>query len=82
MNSTGMVRKIDELGRIVLPIELRRTLGIETKDKMMISVNGDTVSLTKYQDRCIFCDAATDLIEYSSKCVCRSCVLALVQAME
>ena len=56
MKSTGIVRKVDELGRIVLPIELRRTLGIEEKDRIEIFVDGESIILRKYQPACIFCD--------------------------
>ena len=56
MKSTGIVRKVDELGRIVLPIELRRTLGIEEKDRIEFFVEGESVILRKYQPACIFCD--------------------------
>ena len=64
MKSTGIVRKVDELGRIVLPIELRRTLGIEEKDRIEIFVDGESIILRKYQPACIFCDNAKDIINY------------------
>ena len=57
MKSTGIVRKVDELGRIVLPIEMRRTLNIEEKDSLEIYVEGDNVILRKYQPTCIFCES-------------------------
>ena len=55
MKSTGIVRKVDELGRIVLPIEMRRTLDIAEKDALEIYVEGDSIILRKYQPACIFC---------------------------
>ena len=55
MKSTGIVRKVDELGRIVLPIELRRTMGIDVKDALEIYVEGDTIMLRKYEPSCVFC---------------------------
>ena len=58
MKSTGIVRKVDELGRIVLPIELRRTLDIAEKDSLEIYVDDDSIILRKYQPACIFCDNA------------------------
>ena len=58
MKSTGVVRKIDELGRIVLPSELRRVFGIREGDELEISVDGDKVILQKRQDLCLFCGAA------------------------
>ena len=74
VKSTGIVRKVDELGRIVLPIELRRTLGIDEKDSLEIYVDGASVILRKYQPSCIFCDDATDVISYKGKNVCRKCL--------
>ena len=60
MKSTGIVRKVDELGRIVLPIELRRTLDIAEKDALEIYVDGSTIVLKKYRPSCIFCDSSRD----------------------
>ena len=62
MKSTGIVRKVDELGRIVLPIELRRTLNIDERDSLEIYVDGNSVILRKYQPSCVFCDDATDVL--------------------
>lgn len=77
MKSTGIVRKIDELGRIVLPIELRRTLGIEEKDRIEIFVDGESIILRKYQPACIFCDNAKDIINYKGKNICPDCIRAM-----
>lgn len=77
MKSTGIVRKIDELGRIVLPIELRRTLGIQEKDRIEIFVDGESIILRKYQPACIFCDNAKDIINYKGKNICPECVKAM-----
>lgn len=77
MKSTGIVRKIDELGRIVLPIELRRTLGIEEKDRIEIFVDGESIILRKYQPACIFCDNAKDIINYKGKAICPDCIRAM-----
>ena len=74
MKATGIVRKVDELGRIVLPIELRRTLGIEIRDPLEIYVNEDTVLLKKYAPACILCGETDDLIEYRGKKICRKCI--------
>ena len=73
MKATGIVRKVDELGRIVLPIELRRTLNIAIKDALEIYVEGEEIMLKKYQPACIFCGEGKDLISYHGKNVCRSC---------
>ena len=77
MKSTGIVRKVDELGRIVLPIELRRTLGIEEKDRIEIFVDGESIILRKYQPACIFCDNAKDIINYKGKNICPECLKKL-----
>ena len=77
MKSTGVVRKVDELGRIVIPIELRRTLDISEKDALEIYVDGDTVILKKYQPACIFCGEARDVTTYRGKNICKSCLSEL-----
>ncbi len=77
MKSTGIVRKVDELGRIVLPIELRRTLGIEEKDRIEIFVDGESIILRKYQPACIFCDNVKDIINYKGKNICPDCIRAM-----
>ena len=77
MKSTGIVRKVDELGRIVLPIELRRTLGIEEKDRIEIFVDGESIILRKYQPACIFCDNAKDIINYKGKNICPDSIRAM-----
>lgn len=74
MKSTGIVRKVDELGRIVLPIELRRTLNIDEKDALEIYVDGNSVILRKYQPSCVFCGEAADVITYKGKNICRKCL--------
>lgn len=73
MKSTGIVRKVDELGRIVLPIELRRTMNIEVKDALEIYVDGDQIVLKKHEPSCIFCGNAKDIIHYKGKNVCSAC---------
>lgn len=77
MKSTGIVRKVDELGRIVLPIELRRTLDIAERDALEIFVSEDTIIMKKYQPTCIFCDGAKAITTYRGKNVCSSCISAL-----
>jgi transcriptional pleiotropic regulator of transition state genes len=74
MKATGVVRRIDELGRIVLPMELRRTLGINEKDGLEIFTEGDTVILRKYEPTCTFCGEANDVINYKGKNICESCI--------
>jgi len=77
MKSTGIVRKVDELGRVVLPIELRRTLDIAEKDALEIYVDGPTIILKKYEPACIFCGDAKDVIVYKGKNICPSCMKEL-----
>lgn len=79
MKSTGIVRKVDELGRIVLPIELRHTLDIEPKDALEIYVEDNTILLRKYQPACIFCDDARSVISFKGKNVCAKCIRAMQQ---
>ena len=73
MKSTGIVRKVDELGRVVLPIELRRTLDIYEKDSLEIYVDGDMIVLKKYEPACIFCGQAKNVDTYKGKNVCNAC---------
>lgn len=77
MKSIGIVRKVDELGRVVIPIELRRTLGIEEKDALEIYVDGEHIILKKYEPACIFCDDARDIITYKGKNICKECLKQL-----
>ena len=77
MKSTGIVRRVDELGRIVLPIELRRTLDITERDSLEIYVDGSSIILRKYQPACIFCDDAKDVVSYKGKNICAKCLKEL-----
>ena len=77
MKATGIVRKVDELGRIVLPIEMRRTLDIAEKDALEIYVEGSAVILKKYRPSCIFCDTSKDVVVYKGKNICPSCLKEL-----
>ena len=72
MKSTGIVRKVDELGRIVIPIELRRTLNVAEKDALEIYVDGEQIILKKYEPACIFCDDARDITVYKGKNICKN----------
>lgn len=73
MKATGIVRKVDELGRVVIPIELRNKLGIKEKDPIEIYVDGSSVILKKYQPNCVFCGGTKNLVEYKEKLVCGKC---------
>ena len=74
MKSTGMVRKVDELGRIVLPIEIRKTMDIKVKDAIEIFTDDDRIILQKYQPACIFCNNVDDVVFYSGKRICVECL--------
>ena len=74
MKSTGEVRRLDELGRIVIPIELRRTLDLADRDCLEIFTEGEQIILKKYQPACIFCGEAKDIINYKGKNVCKCCL--------
>ena len=77
MKATGIVRKIDDLGRIVLPIELRRTLGIADRDSLEIYVDDNNIVLKKYAPACIFCGSSEGIVNYKDKTVCAACIEAL-----
>ena len=74
MKSTGVVRKVDELGRIVLPIEIRKVLDIKQKDAIEIFTDGDKIVLQKYQPACTFCNNANNIIYFGGKRVCADCI--------
>ncbi len=77
MKSTGVVRQLDMLGRIVLPIELRRTMDIGVKDMLEIFVEDEQIILKKYHPSCIFCSDARDVVPYKGKLVCKNCLAEL-----
>lgn len=79
MKATGIVRRVDELGRIVLPMELRRTLRIHEKDPLEIFVDGERVILRKYEPTCVFTGSAEDLVFYHGKMISRACIQELQQ---
>lgn len=76
MKATGIIRKVDELGRIVLPIELRRTMDIAVRDELEIFIDNDRVVLQKCEQRssCVFCGADQELQSYRGKNICRDCL--------
>ena len=77
MKATGIVRKVDELGRIVIPIELRNKLDIAIKDPIEIFVEGSSIILKKYEPNCIFCGGSKELTSYKDKLVCSKCLVKL-----
>ncbi len=74
MKSTGIIRKVDELGRVVLPIELRRMLDIAERDELEIYTENDRIILQKYESSCVFCGSSQGLTSFKGKNVCKSCI--------
>ncbi|MFO7814796.1 MAG: AbrB/MazE/SpoVT family DNA-binding domain-containing protein [Halanaerobiales bacterium] len=74
MKATGIVRKIDNLGRIVIPKELRKTLDLDPKESLEIYVERDNIIFSKYENGCIFCDEMNNTFEYEGKIICKSCL--------
>jgi len=79
LKSTGVVRKVDELGRVVVPIELRRTHGIQIGDPMEIFVDGERIILKKYEPACIFCGQADEMRHFHGKNICAFCAQEMQQ---
>lgn len=75
-----MTRKVDGLGRVVLPAEMRKQLGIDVGDLVDISIDGNHVVLEKVEQRCVFCGSTDELHEHRGKLVCAACVAALSDA--
>jgi len=82
MKSTGIIRKVDELGRVVIPIEIRNKLDIAEKDPIEIYVDGSSVILKKFVPNCLFCGSSKKLVEYNGKMVCDSCIKDLIKRTE
>lgn len=72
--SSGIVRRVDELGRIVIPIEMRNALNIGQRDPVEISMEGSNIILHKYENRCVFCGALKPSIKYNGKLMCNKCL--------
>ena len=81
MKATGIVRKVDELGRVVIPIELRNKFDIQVKDPIEIFVDGNSIVLKKYEPNCIFCGSSKDLISHNEKLVCKKCAEKLKEKL-
>lgn len=80
MKSTGIVRPVDNLGRVVLPIELRRMLNIDKDSALEIYVDADSIILKKYQPACIFCGEASGVIQYQGRNICTECCKQIAEA--
>lgn len=77
MKSTGIIRRVDELGRVVIPIEIRNQFNIVEKDPIEIYVDGSSIVLKKYEPNCVFCGSTENLVEYKDKLVCDKCSIEL-----
>ena len=77
MGDTGIVRRVDDLGRIVIPMELRRTLGINVKDPLSITVEGERIILEKHRDSCVLCGSTDEIVRVRDRAVCADCVGAV-----
>jgi transcriptional pleiotropic regulator of transition state genes len=77
VTTTGIIRHIDELGRIVIPIEIRKSFGLGEKDPLEISVKNETILLSKPRGVCVFCASDEPLEEYRGRSICRSCIAEL-----
>jgi len=82
MKATGIVRRVDELGRVVIPIELRNKFDIKIKDPIEIFVDGSSIVLKKYEPNCIFCGSSKELINYEEKLVCEKCAAKIAKKVE
>ena len=74
MKSLGIIRRVDELGRIVLPVETRKLMGLENRDGVEIFVEDDRIILKKYQPSCVFCGEADGVVDFKGKKVCKTCI--------
>ena len=79
MKTTGIIRKLDDLGRIVLPIEFRRILDIAERDELEISLQNDQIILRKYEPSCIFCGSDKKLVSHNGRNVCRDCIRKMAE---
>ncbi len=82
MKSTGIVRKVDDLGRIVLPKELRQILNIETKDPLEIFVDNTSIVLQKYEPACMFCNSVDHIQQFKGRNICLECLKELGKQIE
>ena len=74
MKTTGLVRNLDEMGRLVLPKELRRKLGLQEREPVEFFIDGQQIVIKKHQKTCVFCGADDNLLQFKEKTVCESCV--------
>ena len=79
MKNTGIMRELDQLGRVVIPKELRTTFGIKEGDPIEVLLNGSDIVLRKVENGCAFCSSDSDLVAFEGKSVCRECLKKLKQ---
>ena len=79
MKATGIIRRVDELGRVVIPIEIRNKFNINEKDELEIYVDSSSIILKKFEPNCIFCGTTKELIEYKGKLVCSKCIKKITE---
>lgn len=77
MKERGIVRRVDELGRVVLPIELRRSLDLNERDRVEIRAEDDRIILRKFESNCCFCGNDKELREFRGKLLCPKCIKAI-----
>ena len=82
MKATGIIRKIDDLGRIVIPKEIRKKLGINIKDPMEIYADSNSITFRKVEDKCVFCGESKNLISFKEKLICKKCFDSLYNQVE
>lgn len=82
LRSRGITRGVDELGRVVLPLEYRKVLDIEPKDRVKITLKDNGFFIAKTQSQCCFCHEAKELIELNDKKVCKNCLKLLNEAAQ
>lgn len=82
MKNTGIVRNLDNLGRIVIPIELRKLFDIKSKDSLEIFVDGDNIIIKKLKDKCVICNSAENVIKIKDKLVCTNCVNYIIDSQK
>lgn len=74
MKTTAITRQLDKMGRVVLPVELRKNLKINPGDFLEIYVDGDRIILCKDTDSCVFCGSNENVLEFRGKCICSGCM--------
>ena len=79
MKSAGIIRRVDELGRVVIPIDMRLQLGIKEKDPVEIYIDGSSLILEKHEKKCVFCGCTKKLVDFKDKIICEKCVKNIIK---